>query len=315
MKHKKSVFITGITGWIAQHCALELIKNNYHVVGSLRSPQRENEVRTALSKEINCDDSLSFKTCDLLSDDGWDTAMTGCEYLLHVASPFVISEPKNEDDLIKPAVEGTHRALHAAQKAGVKRVVLTSSIVAMCAHLSEGSFGPDTWSKYDEKYKINAYQKSKTLAEKAAWEFIKNQKDEHKMELTVINPGAVLGPCLSTDIQGASLDICAQLLTKKMPGIPNLSVPMVDVRDVAKHHFQAMTHPDAPNKRIISASAKAIPFMQLAQTLKNNGFDVPTKKVPTWLLKALSLFDKQAKAMLPLLDRSLQCDNSETCLV
>ena len=313
MVSQKKVLITGISGWIAQFCAVELIKEGYFVRGSLRSKQRQQEVIEALSKEVDTTNNLEFCELDLTKDNGWDKAMTDCCYVLHVASPFVINEPKHESELIKPAVEGTLRALKAAKKANVKRVVLTSSIVAMFAHLKKGIFTPKTWTEINGKNKINSYQKSKTLAEKAAWEFIRNQDQTNPLELTVINPGAVLGPTLSKDISGASLGICAQLLTAKMPGIPNLNIPMVDVRDVAKHHLKAMTLPEANNKRFISAFAKSTPFLTFAKTLKENGYSkVPTRKVPTLLLKFLSLFDSEAKGMVPLLDSNVSCDNSET---
>ncbi len=310
-KTKDKVFVTGISGWIAQYCAIELLKAGYLVKGSLRTMSRQPEVINAIAKEIDPKDKLEFCELDLTKDKGWDTAMNGCTYLLHIASPFIVSEPKNENELITPAKEGTLRALRAAQKSKVKRVILTSSIVAMSAHQKSGKFTPESWTDMDPKNKINAYQKSKTIAEKAAWDFIKNQTGDHKLEMSTINPGAVLGPALSQDIQGASLDICSQLLTGKMPGIPNLTICMVDVRDVAKHHVLAMQSPKI-NKRYISASAKPIPFMRLAETLKKNGYKVPTNKVPTFLLKILSLIDPQAKAMLSLIDKKVECDNSET---
>ena len=308
---KQTVLITGISGWIAQFCAVELIKNGFNVRGSLRSMNRQQEVIDAISKEVDTTGVLEFCELDLLKDDGWEQSATGCTYMLHVASPFYLKVPKNDDELIKPAKEGTYRAMSAAKKAGVKRVVVTSSIVAMFAHLTSGSFDSSTWTDLSDPY-INAYQKSKTIAEKAAWEFMDAQSDDNELELSVVNPGAVLGPVLSNDISSESLNICTQLLTKKMPGIPNLTIPMVDVRDVAKHHFQAMTHPDAKNKRIISALATPTDFMEFATTLKENGYDVPTKRVPTLLLKFLSLFDREARGMLPILDRYVECDNSET---
>ena len=309
---RKKVFITGISGWIAQYCAIELLQNGYTVKGSLRNMNRQQEVIEALSKHVDTKDKLEFCQLDLLIDDGWDDAMIGCEYLMHIASPFIMTEPKNEDDLIKPAKEGTLRALKSAQKAGVKRVVLTSSIAAMCAHMLSGTFTPESWTNINQRKKINTYQKSKTVAEKAAWDFIENLEDKNSMELSVINPGGVLGPALSDDIQGASLDICYQLLTKKMPGIPDFRIVFVDVRDVAKHHFLAMTLPEAKNKRFISAYSTPTSFLKLATTLKENGFDVPTNKVPTLLLKCLSYFSPQTKFMLPLLGRYIDCDNSAT---
>lgn len=306
---KENVLITGISGWIAQFCAVELLKNGYNVRGSLRNISRQQEIINAISKEIDPKDNLTFCKLDLLDDEGWNDAMKDCSYVMHIASPFVIASQKNEDDLIKPAVDGTLRALKAADKAGIKRFVITSSLVSIFSHLKTGKCTPETWTDLSDS-ELTAYQKSKTLAEKAAWDYIKNSNS--KMELTSVNPGAVLGPTLSDDIYGESLNICAELLTGKMPGIPNLSIPMVDVRDVATHHFKAMTVKEAKNKRYISALSTPTPFMEFAKTLSKNGFKVPTKKVPTLLLKFLSIFDRKARGMVPILDRYVECDNSAT---
>ena len=311
MQQNETVLITGISGWIAQFCAIELIKNGYNVRGSLRTMNRKQEVIEAISKEVDPTKKLEFCELDLLKDDGWDKANKGCKYVMHIASPFYIAVPKNEDEIIKPAKEGTIRALTAAKKAGVKRVVLTSSIVAMFSHLKQGTFDSSTWTDLDSK-QITPYQKSKTIAEQAAWEFIANQSPDNKIELVSINPGGVMGPALSNDISGASLDIMTQLLTGKMPGIPNLCIPMVDVRDVAKHHYKAMLLPEANGKRFISALANPTHIMELATILKENGYKVPTNKVPSFVIKLLSIFDREAKGMAPMLDNYVTCDNSQT---
>lgn len=312
MSNKREiVLITGISGWIAQFCAIELIKNGYYVRGSLRTMNRKQEVIEAISKKVDPTGVLEFCELDLLKDDGWDEANKGCTYVMHIASPFYIAVPKNEDEIIKPAKEGTIRALSAAKKAGVKRVVLTSSIVAMFSHLKKGKFDSSTWTDLDSK-KLTPYQKSKTIAEQAAWDFVNNQSPDNKIELVSVNPGGVMGPTLSSDISGASLDIMRQLLTGKMPGIPNLCIPMVDVRDVAEHHFKAMILPEAKSKRFISAHANPTHVMELATTLKENGYKVPTNKVPSFVLKLLALFDREARGMAPMLDNYVTCDNSET---
>ena len=308
---KNTVLLTGISGWIAQFCAIELIKQGYYVRGSLRSLNKQSEVINELNLAVDTSNKLEFCKLDLLNDTGWDEAMTGCTYVLHLASPFTMTIPKHENDLITPAKEGALRALKTAKKAGVKRLVLTSSFAAMAAHIKEGSFNPSSWTDLTDT-NINAYQKSKTIAEKAAWEFIHNQGTTAPLEMTVINPGAVFGPTLGNNIKGESLSICAQLLTGKMPGIPNINTVMVDVRDVAKHHVQAMIHPDANGKRFISAHATPTPFLELAQTLQQHGYKVTTRKVPTFILKIMSLFDRQIKGMLPVTDRIVNCDNSDT---
>lgn len=308
----KQVLITGISGWIAQYCAVECIKAGYLVKGSLRSKRRIAEVEKALNKEVNTAGKLSFCELDLLKDDGWDDAMQGCDYLMHVASPFILKEPTHEDELIKPAQEGTLRALRAAQKAGIKRVVLTASILSMAAHMTEGSFNSQSWTDLGDE-NLTAYEKSKTIAERAAWNFIEDhQQSDNSFELVVINPGSVMGPTLGTDLGGASLDICKQLIQRKMPAIPDIKFVMVDVRDVAKLHMKALSLPGAKGKRFIAAHDTPTSLMQMAQFVKNIGFKVSTVKLPFLVARILAFFNAQVKNSLPYIGRSVSCDNSET---
>jgi len=193
----KKVLVTGVSGYIGQHCAAELLKNGYAVRGSVRSLSKSDKVTEGIKKVIDPKGNLEYCELNLMIDEGWDKAMEGCDYVLHVASPFVTSQPKDENELIKPAVEGTQRALKAAKKAGVKRMVLTSSMVAMLGD-ANGSINvnQDSWTNVNAK-RVSAYLKSKTLAEKSAWEFINNQQGDKKLELVVVNPGPVYGPTLS----------------------------------------------------------------------------------------------------------------------
>ena len=231
---------------------------------------------------------------------------------MHVASPFIMEEPKDPNDLIKPAKEGTLRVLKFAKEAKVQRVVITSSIAAMFSHMKDGKFDTNTWTNLNSK-QPNSYQRSKTIAEKAAWEFFHNQKGDHKLEMAVINPGGVLGPTLSPDLDGVSLRICVEMITGKMPGVPNLNVVMVDVRDVAEHHFKAMISKDANGKRFISAHAQPRSFFEVSSILRQNGFKkAPSRKIPTFLLKIMSLFDREARGMVSFVDTSISCDNSRT---
>ena len=209
-KQKQTVLVSGASGFIAGHCILKLLKEGYKVRGSLRSPDREDEVRNALAPHVDTKD-LSFVTLDLSSDDGWDEALKGCTYLQHVASPFPNAAPEHEDDLIIPAREGALRALRAAAKAGVKRTVMTSSIAAIAYGREKGPdyiYTEDDWS--DTEGGITAYAKSKTLAERAAWDFMESE-EAGKMELSVLNPGAVLGPLLGADFS-SSADMVKKLL-------------------------------------------------------------------------------------------------------
>jgi len=300
------VLITGVTGYIGQHCAAESLRRGYGVVGTVRSRPKADATRAALAKVAPVE-GLSLVEADLMSDHGWDAAMQGCAYALHVASPFVMKEPKDEADLIAPAVEGTKRVIAAAQRAGVERMVLTSSIFAMIAGKDTGRYGPDAWS--DASADIGAYAKSKTLAERAAWAAVA----DGTMELVVIAPGAVFGPSLGTAMDGQSVSMMTRMIGGKMPVIPDMSMGMVDVRDVARLHVEAMTAEGAAGKRFIAASAEPIAMAALATVLKDAGYSkVPALKAPTLLLKLIGLFDDEVKGMLPFLGKVASYDNSST---
>lgn len=207
----KKVLVTGISGYIGQHCALELLKQGYAVRGSVRNMAKKDKITGDLSKHFDTEGKLEFCKLDLLNDVGWDAAMEGCDYVLHVASPFINKEPKDENLYIKPALEGTQRALKAAKKAGVKRMVLTSSMVSMLGDADESiEMNQSSWTNVTSK-NVSAYAKSKTLAEKSAWKFIKEQDKHSPLELVVVNPGPVFGPTLSGDLSGASMGMYRDL--------------------------------------------------------------------------------------------------------
>ena len=307
----KKVLVTGASGFIAEHCIIELLKNGYSVKGSLRSMNREQEVRDAIKTGAS-DENLEFCKLDLLEDDGWEDAMWDCDYLMHVASPFVIEDPKDENELIKPAKEGTLRALNAAKKAGIKRVVLTSSVAAVNSHMMSGTSDHTTWTDINSKY-VTPYQKSKTIAEKAAWDFYNNQDSNNRIELAVINPGGVMGPRLGNDLGGASTQIVSQLISGKFPMIPALSFPFIDVRDVAILHLKAMTTPEADGKRFIAAHSEPTWMYQVAEVLSAAGYEkIKLKKAPSFMLKLIGLFDNKTKSLVPMLDKYVPCDNSQT---
>ena len=310
----EKVLVTGASGFIAEHCIIELLKNGYSVKGALRTMSREQEVRDAVKTETD-DAKLEFCKLDLLDDDGWEDAMWDCDYLMHVASPFVIEDPKDENELIKPAKEGTLRALNAAKKAGIKRVVLTSSVAAVNSHMMSGTSDHTTWTDINSKY-VTPYQKSKTIAEKAAWDFYNNQDNSNKMEMAVINPGGVMGPQLGNDLGGASTQIVSQLISGKFPMIPALSFPFIDVRDVAILHLKAMTTPDADGKRFIAAHSEPTWMYQVAEVLSAAGYEkIKLKKAPSFMLKLIGLFDNKTKSLVPMLDKYVPCDNSQTVKV
>ena len=310
----EKVLVTGASGFIAEHCIIELLKNGYSVKGSLRSMNREQEVRDAVKTETD-DTKLEFCKLDLLEDDGWEDAMWDCDYLMHVASPFVIEDPKDENELIKPAKEGTLRALNAAKKTGIKRVVLTSSVAAVNSHMMSGTSDHATWTDINSKY-VTPYQKSKTIAEKAAWDFYNNQDSNNRIELAVINPGGVMGPQLGNDLGGASTQIVSQLISGKFPMIPALSFPFIDVRDVAILHLKAMTTPEADGKRFIAAHSEPTWMYQVAEVLSAAGYEkIKLKKAPSFMLKLIGLFDNKTKSLVPMLDKYVPCDNSQTVKV
>lgn len=310
---KKKVLLTGISGYIGNHCAVELLKNGYSVRGSVRSLSKKEKVIESISKEIDPKDNLEFCELDLLKDKGWDRAMEGCEFVLHVASPFIMIEPKDENEYIKPAVDGTLRALEAAKKAGVKRVVLTSSIVAMLKDADESiNINYNSWTNVSAK-NVSAYARSKTLAEKSAWDFIKNQNDEKIMELSVINPGPVFGPTISGNMQGASMGMIKKMIIGKIPMLPKFSISMSDVRDVAKIHVMALENINANGKRFIVTTEKPYSFKELAQILKSNGYNkVSTKLAPNFLLKFISNFDREIRSMRAFIGKTYNGDVSST---
>jgi dihydroflavonol-4-reductase len=300
------VLVTGISGYIGQHVGAELLRQGYEVVGSVRSTAKVDPTRKAI-ETVAPVDNLSFVEADLLSDNGWDEAIAGCTYVMHVASPFVMSAPADENELITPAVEGTKRVILAAQRAGVKRLVLTSSTVAIISGQDNGRYGPDAWS--DANARIGAYSKSKTLAERAAWDINR----DNAMELTVINPGGVFGPSLGAQPDSASVMMVSDLVNGKMPMIPDLALGMVDVRDVARLHVTALTATQAAGQRFIAASEEPIEMASLAATLKQAGYaKVPSRKAPKFLLQLMSLFNGDVRTMLPLIGKRIYLDNTAT---
>ena len=309
----KKVLLTGISGYIGNHCAVELLKNGYSVRGSVRSLSKSKQVTDAIKKEVDPRDNLEFCELDLLSDDGWDDAIKGCEFLMHVASPFINIEPKDENEYIRPAVDGTIIALNAAKSAGIKRVVLTSSMVSMLENADKSiNVDAESWTNVKAK-NVSAYSKSKTLAERAAWEFISGQTDDKPMELSVVNPGPVFGPTLSGDLSGASMGMFKQMMVGKMPMMPQASINMSDVRDIAKIHVLALENEKADGKRFIVTTEEPIAFQDVAKILKSNGYDkVSTKLAPNFLLKIMGYIDREAKSMRSFIGKTYNGDVSST---
>ena len=313
MPANKPVLVTGASGFIAIHCIIQLLEQGYHVRGTLRSLNRETELRNTLAKFVQADDRLAFVQADLLSDTGWPDAAHGCDYVLHIASPFPFEAPEDENDLIRPARDGTLRVLRAAVHHEVKRVVLTSSVAAISAghprrktHLDEKDWSlPDSWT-------IDPYPKSKTLAERAAWEFMKNLPQGHPLELAVINPGYVLGPLPDTH-QRTSGELIQQLLGGKLPGLAWIQFNGVDVRDVAAAHLAAMTTPEAAGKRFPCVTQQF--WLRDAAEILNKhfetrGYKIKTNVIPSWAVYIVALFLKQVRPKLRSLGRETFIDTT-----
>ncbi len=309
---RKKVFLTGISGFVGQHCAVELLKNGYQVKGSIRNLSKEQEVRNGISKVMEDLESLEFCQLDLLNDEGWEKAMEGFEYVLHVASPYFITEPKDENRLIKPALEGTRRVLNAAKKAGIKKVILTSSTAAMAGDVKKNHLTPESWTN-PVTDKVSVYTKSKTLAERAAWEFYNSQDASDKVELTVINPGPIFGPTLTGNLTGASMSIIKDIIQGKKPFIPNIHYVMSDVRDVAKIHVDALENTESNGKRYLVSSERPYSFVSIASILKKNGYKKASpRQAPSFIVKFISLFNREVKGMLPFVDTLISADTSAT---
>ena len=306
----ETVLVTGGTGFIGLHCLQQLLDKGYKVRTTIRSESRKQEVLEAMKKHSSNCENLEFYIADLLKDDGWKEAVEGSKYVLHVASPFFLGEPENEDVFIKPAVEGTLRVLKACADTDVQKVVLTSSFAAVgYGHPREKEvYTEEDWSSVDGE--ISAYAKSKTLAEKAAWEFVENLEESKKFDLTVINPVAVTGPMLTSDI-GSSNDFLLKLISGSMPACPKIHMGYIDVRDVAKAHIFSMTEEKTNGERII-VSENEMFFAEVGKTLNEAGFKKsPTKELPNFLVKIMSFFVGELKTLLSALDRKGDIDKTK----
>lgn len=297
----KLVLVTGGSGFVASYCIIQLLQEGYTVRTTVRSLKREAEVRATLkSAGVEPGDKLTFFAADLTKDTGWAEAVAGCDYVLHVASPFPAAAPKDENELIIPAREGALRVLRAARDAGVKRVVLTSSFAAVGYGHPKVSrlFTEKDWSDLNGT-EMGAYPKSKTIAEKAAWDFM--AREGGALELATVNPVGVFGPVLGAD-HSTSTEIIQRLLNG-FPGVPRLSFGAVDVRDVADMHIRAMTNPAAKGERFLAVAGESMSFIDIAKLLRSKlgkaAQKVPTRVLPDWAIKLGSMFDSSLKMIIP----------------
>ncbi|KRA44798.1 NAD-dependent epimerase/dehydratase family protein [Devosia sp. Root635] len=304
------VLLTGISGFLGGHVALQLLNAGYTVRGSLRNLKRADKVRDTLARAGADISRLEFVALDLMDDAGWREAAQGCRYVQHTASPFVLEIPQDKMDLIGPAVEGTTRALGAANAAGAERIVLTSSMAAIAyGHdRSRTAFTADDWTDLDGRG-VNFYQESKTLAERRAWEIM--DAASRREALAVINPSGIFGPLLDED-PGTSAILIQRLLNGSVPALPRIPITIIDVRDVAAAHVAAMTTPEAGGQRF-PMGERTLLFKEVADLLAARYPDrrVPRRQMPNWAVRLYGLFDRDVRGNLAELGLPKQLDSSD----
>ena len=310
MGEPKTVLVTGGSGFLGSWCLVELLRRGHRVRTTVRDLSREPEVRAAVGSEV-ADGDLAVLAADLRADDGWEEAVRGCDHVLHVASPFPPAQPKDPDELIVPAREGTLRVLRAALDAGVERVVVTSSVAAVSggARPSSKPLDEGDWTDLGNQ-SLSPYVRSKTIAEQAAWELVREAGAEKR--LAVVNPGAILGPVLSED-RSFSLELVERLL-KGMPGVPRIGFSIVDVRDVADLQIRAMSAPAAGGERFV-AVARFQWMSEVAAVLRERlgeeAAKVPRRGVPDLLVRGMGLFDPGVRSITNQLGKKLAYSNAK----
>ena len=302
------IVVTGASGFLAKHVVRRLLEDGQAVRATLRTPSREAEVRAAVLPGLDPDagDRLSFARADLTADAGWTEALAGASALVHTASPFPLEQPRDAEALIRPAVDGTRRALGAAAEAGVGRVVLTSSTVAVMRHDVGGEQDETSWASI-EGPAATPYLQSKVLAERAAWDLAR----ERGLGLTVINPGMILGPLLDGE-SGTSVGLVARLLRGRDPMVPDLRFEAVDVRDVAAAHALALSRPASEGERILAvAGSTSMPDMARALKAAFPDRRIPTRRAPDWLIRLAALVRRDLAPAVPFLGRTSAVTNAK----
>ena len=310
----KTVLVTGGTGFVGVHCILQLLQQGYTVKTTIRSLRKKDDVLKMLEPAGDARfQQLEFIEADLTKDTNWDKAAMHCRYVLHVASPITLIVPKKEDEMIIPAVEGTLRVLKAARDAGVKRVVMTSNFGAVgYSHKDTATIiTEECWTDPNEKG-LSVYNKSKVLAEKAAWDFI--NREGGNLELSVINPMGIFGPSLGPDLS-SGFELLQKVLDGSMKRIPNITLGIVDVRDVADLHIRAMTNPVAKGQRFLALAGGILSLPEIAHLLKDRlgavAENVSTKRLPDWLVRIDALFNPLAKSLVPMVSRYREASNAK----
>ena len=306
------VLLTGISGWIAKHTAIELLNAGYEVLGTIRNNNLVDQTKQTISKYASTE-KLSFVELDLLKDDGWNEAAKGCRYIFHVASPFPMKVSSNRESLLPVAVDGTLRVLNAGLNAGVEQIIKTSSIVAMFRkpnRTNPYTFGENDWSDENWIEGVSDYFLSKTKAEKAAWRLMESKGLKNK--LTTINPGGVFGDALDKK-GGTSIEYIRQFMKGKFPGAPKFAVLISDVKDIAKAHVACIGNNKVGGRRLIVGKEvkKLVELSQLiAEAMPEYKKKLPTKELPNLMVKLISYIDSSAKTMIPDLGIMMQTDTS-----
>jgi len=299
---EQTVLVTGGSGFLGGWCLVELLQRGYRARTTVRNLAREAEVRANVGSQVDPRDRLSVLAADLTRDEGWAQAIAGCDYVLHVASPFPPAQPKDPDELIVPARDGTLRVLRESLAADVQRVVVTSSVAAVrnagpAANTHGRALTEADWSDPDNA-DLTPYTRSKTIAELAAWQYMREQGQENR--LVTVQPGAIIGPLLGED-RSYSLQAVERMLSGRMPGLPRLGFSFIDVRDVAALEVDALTAPDAAGQRLIAAGS-FLWLSEVAAILREElGADarkVPRRGAPDLLVRALALVDPGVRSVV-----------------
>lgn len=308
-----TVLVTGATGFIASHTIAALLEKGYKVRGTARSPSKAEKLNAILSAYLGKPVEIELVAADLTKDDGWAAALEGVTYLQHLASPIPAQLPRDPNDLIIPARDGALRALRAAEAAGVKRAVMTSSFASIgygWGDTRPAVLTEEHWSNPDNLKDNTAYTRSKVIAEKAAWDYVNS--DAVGLELATINPVAVLGPAMSPDVS-TSLELITQPMQKKVPAYPNLTFGIVDVRDVAHAHIAAMEKAEAAGERFLLGD-RILSFEQIGVILQETYPDrkLPKGTLPNWLVRLLSNVQPVLKQIVPELGVVRTYDNQKS---
>lgn len=311
------VLVTGGSGFIGIHCIAALLRAGYRVRTTVRTLRQSDDVTAMLMRDgLSHVGGVTFAEADLTSDAGWAEAVRGCRFVLHVASPFFVGGTHSEDDFVIPAREGTLRVLRASRDAGVSRVVLTSSFAAVgYGHADDRLFTEEDWTNV-EGADVSSYIKSKTVAERAAWEFM--EREGGAMELSSVNPVGVFGPALGPKLSG-SVEILQRMLKGEMPAVPRITFGAVDVRDVADLHLLAMTRPEASGERFLAISGEPLPFLDYAKMLREHlgarGSRLPRMEIPDWAVKLFVVFRPGMKEVVPQLGKRRMVNSAKAMRV